>query len=165
MEKLNFSWVIPLEIAGHGAPVCKEDLYYLKSKGVKALVRMIEPHKAKLTHGQIEGLGLADLHEHVSDYTAPTQRQIDTIIDFINNVLAETKPVGVSCGFGLGRTGTILACYLVSRGSPPDEAIDKVRSKRPVSIETIEQVAAVQTYATRRGKNFNVQMSMWEMIQ
>ena len=45
MEKLNFNWVIDGEIAGHSAPLSNDDIEYLRSKGIKALIRMAEPHK------------------------------------------------------------------------------------------------------------------------
>ena len=40
---------------------------------------------------------------------------------------------------GYGRTGTILAAYLISEGMTANEAINKVRGKRPGAIETYEQ--------------------------
>ena len=61
------------------------------------------------------------------------------------------RPVGVSCGAGLGRTGTILACYLVSQCFSAEEAINKVRVRRPGSIETREQEDAILAYAKTVG--------------
>ncbi|MFC1847184.1 dual specificity protein phosphatase family protein [Chloroflexota bacterium] len=71
---------------------------------------------------------------------------------FIENSLFNNKPVGVSCGAGLGRTGTILACYLVSRGYDADAAINEIRKNRPGSIETQEQEDAIKAYALTIGK-------------
>jgi protein-tyrosine phosphatase len=47
----------------------------------------------------------------------------------------------------LGRTGTVLACYLVRRGLSADEALARVRAARPGAVETRAQEAAVRTYA------------------
>jgi len=49
----------------------------------------------------------------------------------------------VHCGAGLGRTGTVLACYLISRGLCAEHAIDRVRDARPGAIEAINQIAFV----------------------
>ena len=51
------------------------------------------------------------------------------------------------CGGGLGRTGTLLACYYVRRGLSPEEAIAWVRAGRPGAVETPEQVATVAAFA------------------
>ena len=144
MTKLNFSWVIDGKLAGHEAPLSKQDLVWLKQQGVLALVRLIEKNKAEVSASQIGKLGMWDLHEPVPDFDIPKPDQIDRIIQFIDMAISAKSPVGVSCEFGLGRTGTILACYLVKQGLDAIAAIDEVRKKRPGSIETEEQVLAVK---------------------
>ena len=52
------------------------------------------------------------------------------------------------CQWGRGRTGTMLAAYMVkSKNMQPKEAIEYVRQKRPHSIETREQETAIHEYA------------------
>jgi atypical dual specificity phosphatase len=52
-------------------------------------------------------------------------------------------------GAGLGRTGTMLACYFVKKGMPAPAAISHVRRIRPGSIETPEQADTITDYARR----------------
>lgn len=73
--------------------------------------------------------------------------QVQKMVDFIAQSLSNRRPVGVSCGAGLGRTGTILACYLVIQGYKADVVIQEVRAKRPGSIETKSQENAVREWA------------------
>lgn len=147
MNNLNFSWMIDGKLAGHHAPSSEQDLIWLKKQGVVALVILAEKYKTEVTSFQIAQLGLLDYHEPVPDFTAPSPTQINKIMQFIAASLSEGSPVGVSCGEGLGRTGTILACYLVSQGYEASAAIDEVREKRPGSVETKSQEDAVRAYA------------------
>jgi atypical dual specificity phosphatase len=152
MNELNFSWVIDGKLAGHRAPSSDEELIWLKNRKILALVRMAEKSKSKVNSLQIAHLGLLDCHEPVPDFTAPTPPQINRMVEFITHSISNGRLVGVSCGAGLGRTGTILACYLVNQGWDADEAINEVRAKRPGSIETREQEEAIKAYASNMGK-------------
>lgn len=149
---LNFGWLIDGEIAGHSAPQSEADLYYLNNKGIKALVRMAESHKARVKTAQVAKLGFSDCHEPVPDFNAPNQVQIERMITFISQSVAEGKPVGVSCGADIGRTGTILACYLVSKCYTAEQAIQEVKHKRGAEIETDAQKEAVRVFAKKLGK-------------
>ena len=150
MNQLNFSWVIAGGLAGHRAPASIEDLVWLKKQGILALVRMALPEEAKVNSAQIEHLGMWDCHEPVADFSAPEQGQIKRIVAFIVKSLEADRPVGVSCGAGIGRTGTILACNFVSQGWNSQKAITHIRRLRRGSIETKAQENAVIEYAKKR---------------
>ena len=52
------------------------------------------------------------------------------------------------CQLGMGRVGTMLACYLVKTTSCDAQvAINTVREKRPGSIETKQQEQLVQEFS------------------
>ncbi len=150
-DRMNFSWLIDGELAGHAAPASVDDLVYLWGKGIRALVRMEEEHRAVVSAGQIREQGLTDLHQPVADFTPPSPRQIDRMILFIEENLSHGNPVGVSCHAGIGRTGTLLACYLVKRGITADEALWEVAVRRRSAVETDDQKQAVRDYARRVG--------------
>ena len=94
-------------------------------------------------------LGASTLHLPVQNSDPPSQAQLDQGVAAIAAALGAGTRVAVHCGAGLGRSGTLLAAYLVSQGTPADAAIDEVRRTRPGSIETAEQERAVHAYAAR----------------
>jgi len=143
-EPMGFSWLIDNEVAGHGEPGSREDLVWLYEKGIRALVRMSE--HPKVTQQDIESVGLTDLHELVTDFKAPSQEQLSRMVAFAMDSVWTGKPVGVSCGAGMGRTGTVLACYLAAKNLTAQGLILQVRSMRPGSVETEEQIEAVRIF-------------------
>ncbi len=141
---MNFGWVLKDELAGSQGPASIRDLFFLHSQGVRAVIRMEERTIAADSGNMAD---LVDMFEPVPDFTPPKLEQIQRMIEFIDQQTREQKPVVVSCYAGIGRTGTVLACYLVHRGEEPAEAITRVRQLRPGSIQTPEQEAAVLQYA------------------
>ena len=147
IQFMNFGWVLENVLAGSQGPVNLQDLFFLYQQGVRAVIRMEERTIPADTGGHVD---IVDMYVPVPDFTPPDQEQIDSMIEFIDEQAVQNqRPVVVSCYAGIGRTGTVLACYLVSRGSVPSGAIDEVRRLRPRSIQTPEQEAAVYEYARR----------------
>jgi len=150
----NFSWVIPGQLAGCAGPSGDEDLAFLREKGIKLIVRLAEEEKAKVTTLQVNKAGLDDLHEPIPDFCAPSQEQIDKIIEKVKSYRDRREPVAVSCGFGIGRTGTILSCILISWCYNVKDALQKVQKERrqEKAWEKENQLNAILTYAERIGK-------------
>ncbi|MGH9007645.1 MAG: protein-tyrosine phosphatase family protein [Acidimicrobiales bacterium] len=61
--------------------------------------------------------------------------------------------VEVACYGGVGRTGTVLACFAVLAGAPPADAVGWVRANyHPQAVETDDQAALVQRFAVAQGR-------------
>lgn len=153
----NFTWVIPRRLAGMALPTgahrsraggtadpaLEQDLMRLKELGVSTVVSLTrEPlHGATLDH-----CGFRSLHIPVEDMTAPTPEQIHRAVRYIDEHI-EHGGVVVHCMAGIGRTGTVLAGYLVWRGSTPEDAIAEIRNTRPGSVETFDQESSIFRFA------------------
>lgn len=137
----NFSWLEKSKIAGCARPVTEGELKAVKEQGIQAIVSLTG---TPLNPDIVSRLGFGYLHSHILG--GPSVKQLDEIIKFVEQQNAQSKPVLVHCGEGKGRTGTVLAAYLVYHGLSADEAIRTVRQKRPGSIENLEQENVVREF-------------------
>ena len=81
------------------------------------------------------------------DLSAPDMEKIDNTVDYIHERIKHNEPIMVHCAAGIGRTGTILACYLIKyHNLSIKDAIDKVRKERPGSIQSESQEIAIGLY-------------------
>lgn len=146
----NFSFVWKDLLAGSGHPGCGGELIAalsaLEEAGIKSILSLTEE---PLDLPSLREFGFAYMHLPVEDFTAPTQQQVEAAVKFIDEGLNRNEGVLVHCRAGIGRTGTILACCLVSKGLEPSAAIEQVRETRPGSCEVYAQEFAVHQYARR----------------
>jgi atypical dual specificity phosphatase len=140
----NFGWLLEGQLAGTSRPRTDDALALLARQGVRAVLSLSEQ---PLPADALRRFGLVAAHVPIADFSAPMPDQAERAVAAIRRFLAEGRPTAVHCGAGLGRTGTILACFLAAQGTPADDAIARVRIAHPGSIETPEQEAAVAEYA------------------
>ena len=145
----GFTWIDKPYLAALAQPRTAEDLAWLRRAGIEVLVSLSEDPPPR---HWVNEAGLMLVPVPVVDMTAPTLAQLELAIDAIERANRSGMAAAVHCTAGLGRTGTVLAAYFVSKGMRPEAAIEKVRDLRPGSIETLDQERMVETYADARGR-------------
>ena len=146
MPPPGFTWVDKPHLAALAVPESAADLAWLRRSGVEILISLTE---TPVPRQWVNEAGMMVVNVPVPDMEPPTDRQLDHLLDTIRKAHASRMGVAVHCGAGLGRTGTVLAAYFVTRGMAAKEAVAKVRDLRPGSVETAEQERAVEAYARR----------------
>ena len=117
-------------------------LDWLASRGIAVLVNLTE-HAYRDDRFRIHRIP-------VPDGAAPGERQIQRFCALVRRALQDETPVYAHCLAGCGRTGTVMACYLVYADRlGARDAIERVRELRPCSIETDVQLEAVTAWAWR----------------
>ncbi len=147
----GFSWVEKDILAAMARPGSQrdleEDLAWLQSAGIRILVSLTEePIPGKV----LEKYDMEGLHLPVEDFTPPTLAQIDRFLEEVDRARLDGNALGIHCTAGKGRTGTMLAAYLVTRGLSAEEAIAQIRNLRPGSVETPGQEERVAEFARIR---------------
>ena len=131
----NFSWLIAEKLAGSAIPTSSDEIKWALDEGVKSIVTIREE---PLDEDWIKDVNY--LHIHSNDMGVPEFDDLTRAVDFIHERITNNEPVMVHCLAGLGRTGTILACYLIKyQKLSADDSIQKVRESRPGSIQSFPQ--------------------------
>ncbi len=114
-----------------------DELPVLYQAGIRAVVSLLNiPSDARV----YESAGFAFHCSPVPDGGVPTKDQAREFVRFVDRQLLEHRPVAVHCEAGLGRTGTMLAVYLISKGQTVESAIERVRAAEKSAIESPQQI-------------------------
>tara|TARA_B110000263_G_scaffold173696_1_gene151606 strand:- start:681 stop:1175 length:495 start_codon:yes stop_codon:yes gene_type:complete len=138
----NFSWLIEGKLAGSAIPTSKDEIKWIQEEGVKSIVTIREE---PLDEDWINGMNY--LHVLSDDMGVPSFDDLKISVDYIHKKIQNKEPVLVHCLAGLGRTGTILACYLIKyEKMSAVDAIQHVREKRYGSIQSLVQEEMIFQY-------------------
>lgn len=143
----GFSWLVPGRIGGTPWPgvvqSMETDLLALRRCGVTTLITLTEqdlPQEPLLAHG------LRNLHLPIYDREPPTVAQTQMLLARMSALLRKGEVLAVHCLAGLGRTGTILAAWLIREGLTAEEALRRVRSIQAQYVQSESQEALLHDY-------------------
>ena len=131
--------------------------------GIGCFIDLTEPDEglapyARIAAQEASRLDTEFVHERHSivDMSVPRSRhQTVDILDAIDEALGGGRNVYVHCWGGIGRTGTVVGCWLVRHGMTGDEALAQIaerwqgmekRYRHPRSPQTAQQRAYVRDW-------------------
>lgn len=135
-------WVLPGRLMAGEYPGAKEaaqarrKLRSFLAAGVTYFLDLTQPGElapyAALLHEEAAALGQTAVHQRMAipDLGTPSTAETKHILDAIDAALAAGQVVYVHCWGGVGRTGTIIGCYLVRHGLTGDEALAQIARMR-----------------------------------
>lgn len=153
-----FRWLVPFQVAVSSTPGSEEDISLLSSAhlGIKHVISLSK--QPTIDETWFQGKSIKRTLIPIQDFHPPTIEQVECIMEIIMN--PSNMPALIHCSAGIGRTGTIAACYLVAFGfNPPNlylespameatDAISTLCALRPGSVETAQQEALVAKWAS-----------------
>lgn len=163
----NTYWVVPHQfLAGEHPAELSEDittarLTALLDAGVRTFVNLTEARERMPDYSQpLRSLASARqveikyLRMPIPDRSIPSAETLRSILDALDDSLANRQPVFVHCFAGVGRTGTVVGCYLRRHGKATEQdviaRIAELRSLMPggneASPHTPEQIQLVKSW-------------------
>ena len=160
----NSYWVLPGQLlageypGGRSRDDTRVRLKQLIDAGVECFIDLTHPHELERYDIELP-LGVEYLRKPIRDHGLPEKPEhMAEILDCIHDSLQSGRMVYVHCHAGIGRTGTVVGCFLVERGFEAEKALDQLnrlfqQSERSKSWdwvpETKEQSGFVKRWTAR----------------
>lgn len=144
----GFHWIVPGRLAGCPEPGVSSPVDY----DLDLLARMNVTHLVTLTERDLDQQalarhGLANIHLPIFDRESPSIRQTYMLLRRMQVLLDEGKVVAVHCKAGIGRTGTILAAWMIREGGlSADNSIARLRNINRSYVQTDVQEAFLHEF-------------------
>jgi len=147
--RVGLTWLPGRKDAGRDVDA---DIARIKEEGITGVVCLLA--KDEFTRYGVDDLldryreaGLEVHHAPTVDGWVPTDEELRAAVKWVESKRVQGGKVLIHCVGGLGRAGTIAACWLRSHGQSAAEAIAAVRQARsPRAIETMIQEQAIDRF-------------------
>lgn len=140
MQKIY--WIEDRKVAGRSFPSLEDLKKLYMDGGFRTLVSFEKREDVT----EVEKIGYKVFSIFIKDFTSPTIEQIEKFNSIVES--SKERPVLAHCLGGVGRTGTMLAGYLIKNKSmSAEQAIAEVRKQTDGrAVETPEQENTLKEY-------------------
>ncbi|MBZ5728305.1 MAG: dual specificity protein phosphatase family protein [Acidobacteriia bacterium] len=137
-----------------GGDWLEDEIVSWRRAGIDAVLSLLTPEeerdldlKAERQHANAQGMEFFSFP--IPDREVPnSEAEMVSALEQLDRVLSSGQDVVVHCRQGVGRTGLVAACLLVSKGFTPESAVGKLSTARGVAVpETLEQRRWIDRYA------------------
>lgn len=137
-----------------GGDWLEDEIASWRCSGVNIVVSLLTPDEevelglaAEAREARAQGLEF--LSFPIPDRSVPdSESAVASTLDRLDRALSSGKNAVVHCRQGVGRTGLVAACLLVSKGLTPESAVARLSRARGVAVpETQEQRHWIDRYA------------------
>jgi len=125
-----------------------------RGAGIGTVLSLLTPEEEadldlKQEGREVEAYGMRFASLPIPDRQVPnSESEVSAVLDRMEADLTAGKNVVVHCRQGVGRTGLVAACLLVSKGVTPDSAVKTISAARGNPVpETVEQRRWIDHYA------------------
>jgi len=137
----GFLWLETGKLAGTPLPGVFFDAEYdLKALQRVGITHLISTTQKPVSTAKLKPFGIKGKSFPIKDMGIPTLAQAIEVCEYIEQVISSSGVVAVHCRAGLGRTGTVLALYLIWKGKDALNALEKVRTIEPRWVQSEQQV-------------------------
>lgn len=137
----GFKWIVPGKVSSSPLPGAVVDIEHdLASLRVVGVTMLITLTNGDLPAETLRRHGLRNLHLPIYDREPPTLAQMRMLALRMKRFLDRGEVLCVHCRAGIGRTGTVLAGWLIAEGLTADEAIRRIRTVDAEFVQSRSQL-------------------------